>query len=197
MNLEEIGFDSFFREKFSHYLSECNNKLINHIKPARVLAVFRNQCKLMTDIGELDGIISRKVIDNYSGINISPSVGDWVVISFEKKNTKAVILEVLSRKKNKFSRNFFERKRKNISVNEQVLASNIDIIFLVLALNMDFNLRRLERYLVALSDSNINPVILLNKSDLCDMPDEKLKIVTEESNGIPVFVISTLKKRRD
>ena len=191
MNLVDIGMDNFFEEKFSIYLSECNINIKNIVKPARVLAVFRNYCKLITDKGELNGIISRKIIENISSMNIYPSVGDWVVITYNKKDGKAIILDVLTRK-NKLSRNFFERKRKNISVNEQVIAANIDTVFLVLALNMDFNLRRLERYLVALWDIDISPVILLNKSDLCEDSLEKYKIVTEAVIEIPVFILSAV-----
>ncbi len=191
MNLVDIDMDSFFKEKFSLYLSECNRNIKNVFKPARVLAVFRNYCKLITDQGEINGIISRKIIEKYSSKKAYPSVGDWVVITYNEEDGKAIIIDVLTRK-NKLSRNFFERKRKNISVNEQVFAANIDIVFLVLALNMDFNLRRLERYLVALWDINISPVILLNKSDLCEDYLEKYNIVAEATIGIPVFVLSAV-----
>jgi ribosome biogenesis GTPase len=85
-----------------------------------------------------------------------PAVGDWVVL----RDDAAVIVKVLERK-SKLSRKQPERE-----VREQVLAANIDVLFIVSGLDRDYNERRIERYLVMARESGARPVVLLNKSDL-------------------------------
>ena len=97
-----------------------------------------------------------------------PSVGDFVVVSLRTSEMRATIHKVLPRKSK------FSRKVAGVNTVEQIVASNIDTIFLVNSLNKDFNARRIERYLIMAWESGADPVILLSKADLCEDLEEKL-----------------------
>ncbi|MBI4733875.1 MAG: ribosome small subunit-dependent GTPase A, partial [Rubrobacteridae bacterium] len=75
---------------------------------------------------------------------------------------------------------------------EQVIAAKINTIFLVNGLDNDFNIRRIERYLVLAWESGANPIIILNKADLCDDIDQKVAIVETVALGVPVYVVSAV-----
>lgn len=97
-----------------------------------------------------------------------PAVGDFVMAGGIGKGTQAVIHQVLPRK------SVFMRKAAGSDRKEQLVATNIDIVFLCMALNQDFNVRRLERYLSIAWDSGAKPVVVLTKSDICEDIEEKL-----------------------
>ena len=118
-----------------------------------------------------------------------PSVGDFVVVSLRTSEKRATIHKVLPRKSK------FSRKVAGINTKEQIVASNIDTIFLVNSLNKDFNARRIERYLIMAWESGATPVILLSKADLCEDLEEKLSQTESVAMGVPIHIISALDKR--
>jgi ribosome biogenesis GTPase len=89
-----------------------------------------------------------------------PAVGDWVLVKYYDENTFAVIHEIIQRK------SLLKRKTPGKKIEFQLIAANIDAAFIVQSLDHNFNLRRLERYLVMVNESHIRPVVLLSKSDL-------------------------------
>ena len=97
-----------------------------------------------------------------------PAVGDWVAVSARPEEGAATIHAVLPRR-TKFSRKVALR-----ASDEQVLAANVDAVFLLMSLNEDFNLRRLERYITMAWESGAKPVIVLTKTDLC--PEFALRV---------------------
>ena len=101
-----------------------------------------------------------KIIFSASSPIDYPAVGDWVFANYYDENTFAIIHKVLPRK------SLLKRKTPGKKVDFQLIAANIDVAFIVQSLNENFNLRRLERYLVMVNESNIQPVVLLSKSDL-------------------------------
>ncbi len=113
-----------------------------------------------------------------------PAVGDWIAAEVPGGNQRATIQGVLPR------RSQFVRKTAGKRVEQQVIAANVDTAFLVVALDGDFNLRRLERYLAQCWESGARPVILLNKADQCD--DLVLRVAQAESiaGGVPVLPLS-------
>ncbi len=113
-----------------------------------------------------------------------PAVGDWLAIAPRSGEVAATILAVLPR------RSRFSRKAAGGAADEQVIAANIDLVFLVAGLDGDFNPRRLERYLACAYDSGASPVIVLNKSDLCADPDAALQEVRSIATGVPVHAVS-------
>ncbi len=118
-----------------------------------------------------------------------PTVGDFVVASLRPSEMRATIHKVLPRKSK------FSRKVAGINTKEQIVASNIDTIFLVNSLNKDFNARRIERYLIMAWESGASPVILLSKADLCEDLDSKLKQTEIVAMGVPIHVISAIDAR--
>src|SRR6056297_3652690 len=143
--------------------------------------------KIATIAGILNGEVSGKFEYNAIGREDFPAVGDWVVLDRNEKNTgNAVIKRVLPRN-TKVSRKVAGRKS-----DEQIIASNIDYIFICMALSSDFNKRRLERYLTIVWDSGAVPVVMLTKSDLCNNVDQKVLEAEEVAIGVDIFVTSSI-----
>ncbi|RWX43420.1 ribosome biogenesis GTPase [Candidatus Electrothrix aarhusensis] len=112
-----------------------------------------------------------------------PAVGDWVLASFYDDNTLAIIHEILPRK------SLLKRKTPGKKVDFQLIAANIDVAFIVQSLNENFNLRRLERYLVMVNEASIQPVVLLSKSDLLDDAEIAIRIAEIQSIAPQVEVL--------
>ena len=114
-----------------------------------------------------------------------PAVGDYVMASCADPDT-AIIHQVLPRK------SLFVRKAAGTSKTEQVVAANIDTVFVCMSLNNDFNLRRLERYLAVAWESGAEPVVLLTKADLCEELPRKLAEVESIAMGVTVLTSSAM-----
>jgi ribosome biogenesis GTPase len=147
--------------------------------PARVSARHHGPCELLTELGRLGGIPSGRLADDEL-----PAVGDWVAVRKVDGEKKAVIEAVLPR------RSAFKRKEAWRRTVEQVVAANVDTVFIVTAFGQDLNPRRLERYLTAAWDSGANPVIVANKKDLASDPDAELALVEPVSVGVPIYAVS-------
>ena len=127
----------------------------------RIVAQYSNIYKISNGKSEIMATLSGKEYYKASRSDF-PVVGDWVIYERYNKDSNGVIKKVLKRG-TKLSRQEAGKKEK-----EQIIASNIDLIFIVTSLNQEFNKRRLERYLTIAWDSGAKPIIILNKSDLCD-----------------------------
>jgi len=180
LNLKTLGWNEFFEEEFLQFKEqgyEVGRIALEHKKIYRVL----------TEYGELLGEVSGKMRFNALDRGDYPAVGDWVVISARPEEQKATIHAVLPRKSK------FSRKVAGQTTEEQIVASNVDTIFLVNALNADFNVRRIERYILSAWESGANPVIILSKADLCEDIDDKIAEVETVAFGIPILPISAEK----
>ena len=118
-----------------------------------------------------------------------PTVGDYVVASWPEDGSHSIISEVFPR------RSAFVRKVAGETYEEQVVAANIDTVFICMSLNQDFNLRRLERYIAVAWDSGATPAIVLTKADLCSCVSERK--AEAESVAIGVDIIVTSAKEED
>jgi ribosome biogenesis GTPase len=136
-------------------------------------------------LSEISGKLRHEAMD----LDEFPSVGDFVVASLRTFEMRATIHKVLPRKSK------FSRKVAGVNTKEQIVASNIDTIFLVNSLNKDFNARRIERYLIMALESCADPVILLSKADLCVDLDEKLRETEKVAAGVPIHIISAIDNR--
>ena len=115
-----------------------------------------------------------------------PVVGDWVVVAPRPDDSSGTITAVLPRHTK------FSRKTAWQAAEEQVLAANVDVAFLVTSLNEDLNLRRLERYLILAWESGARPVVVLTKADLHPAPELAVAEVATIAGGVPIQVISSL-----
>lgn len=156
------------------------------LTPARVAAQHRGAYVLFSELGELRAQPAGRLAHEAGGAADLPAVGDWVAAAARPVEGAATIRHILTR------RTKFSRKVALDAAEEQVLAANVDAVFLVMSLNEDYNLRRLERYVATAWESGAQPVILLTKTDLC--PDWELRVLEVESTayGVPVHAISAL-----
>ena len=152
----------------------------------RVISQEKDLFRLVMDKEECMARVSGKFRYNVSAISEFPSVGDFVLVEHSFKDDVALIHKVLQRK------SVFIRKAAGKNCMEQVVAANIDTIFLCMALNGDFNIRRLERYLSIAWDSGAVPDIILTKIDLCDDLQAKRFEIENVAVGVPVMEPSGL-----
>lgn len=161
--------------------------LYNNLKLGRISSQHKDLYKVITEDGELAAEISGKFRFEVRSLSDYPAVGDFVMLDrTDSSNGNAIIHHVLSRK------SAFERKAAGTSNDVQIVASNMDTVFICMALNNDFNLRRLERYLSIAWDSGAIPVVILTKSDLCVDLQTKLDDVSTVAIGVDVVVTSGL-----
>ena len=154
--------------------------------PARVTAQHRGEYVLLSELGELRAETAGRLSHQAMGAGDLPAVGDWVAIAARPDEGAATIQHVFAR------RTKFSRKVALNAAEEQVLAANVDAVFIVMSLNEDFNLRRLERYITMAWESGAQPMIVLTKTDLC--PDWELRVLEVEAIafGVPVHAISCI-----
>ena len=166
MDLSLFGWNDYFA-------SQCPNSWVGRI------ALASRECfTIWTERGEIEARVSGKLRHNST---TWPYVGDWVVLRDD-----SVIVDVLPR------RTELVRKQPGKEVREQVLAANVDVLFIVTGLDADYNPRRLERYLVLAHESRARPVVLLNKADLCADPGTAIRETRTVAPGVPVIAASAL-----
>lgn len=149
-------------------------------RPARVLVAHRGACVVATAEEETTAEASGRLRREGRAGGILPAVGDWVALAAGE----ATIDRILPR------RSAIARKVKGKAAQVQVIAANVDTVFLVCGLDADFNLRRIERALVAVWDTGAQPVVVLTKSDLSAEIEENVKAVQALAAGVPVHAIS-------
>jgi ribosome biogenesis GTPase / thiamine phosphate phosphatase len=151
--------------------------------PARVAAQHRGGYVVYGEGGERPAEVAGQLRHASLGQADLPAVGDWVAVRDAEDAAAATIHSVLPRQ------TAFSRKAAGGGV-EQVVAANVDVVFLVGAFGADLNVRRLERYLTAGWESGADPVIVLNKSDLADDLAGATAEVEAIAFGVPVHVVS-------
>ena len=127
---------------------------------ARVTAVDRGRYLIRDEHGEMPAELTGKFLHTTGSATDLPCVGDWVCVRYRDSGRHASIHRLLPR------RSFLRRKAAGRDVEFQMIAANIDVAFIVQSCHFDFNVRRLERYLVMVRDGHIEPVVLLTKTDL-------------------------------
>ena len=177
MKRNELGWNDYLNNEFTAY--EERGYTVG-----RVMLEHKRLYRVETESGEYLAEVSGKYRFEAASREDYPAVGDWVVLSERPSERKATIQALLPR----FSK--FSRKAAGLTTEEQIVAANVDTVFLVQSLNYDFNARRLERYLIMAWESGANPVIVLTKADLCEDVAERIKDVEAVALGVPVFAIS-------
>lgn len=180
MNLDNYGWNDFLDKEFEKYD-------LHGYRPARVISEHKHIYKLITQVGEVSAKVSGKFRYGAENKVDFPTVGDWVAASIREREQSATIHQTLPR------RSYFSRKNdRGNSVEEEVVAANFDYAFIVTALNEDYNLRRIERYLTTAWESGGIPVVVLSKIDLCRDVFKKIEEVRVISPGVSIYPISSL-----
>ncbi len=176
MDLHSLGWDAFFEANFAPFRD-------TGMIPARIIRQDRTGCVVLCEAGRLAASVAGKFY--LAGLkDMVPTVGDWVVIENRLGENATIIQELLPRKTK------FSRKVAGERSDEQVVAANVDTVFLVSGLDKEFSIRRMERYLTLAWDSDALPVIVLNKADLCNDVDEKLSQVESIALGVDIYFVS-------
>ena len=156
------------------------------MSPARVAAQHRGGYVVYTEGGERPAEVAGRLRHAAAAAADLPAVGDWVAVEDGPSAAAATIHAVLERS------TVFSRKTAGEEAAEQVVAANVDVVFLVSAFGEDLNVRRIERYLASGWESGAQPVIVLNKSDLAEDLAAAVAEVEAVAFGVPVHVVSCL-----
>ncbi len=163
-NLKNIGYSDWFT-------SRVDDEQLSAHSVARVVSVHKDSYTVTKGGAAIFAELSGNLLYNTESASELPTTGDWVYADFYDDDTHAIIFGVLPRK------TLLQRKKAGKLVDLQLIAANIDVAFIIQSLNDNFNLRRLERYLVMVNESGITPIILLSKCDL--LSDDEINTIKQ------------------
>jgi ribosome biogenesis GTPase len=175
--LEALGWTDRFAEAFKAHAA-------TDVTPGRVSLEHQHIYRVMTEPGERLARVAGRLRHEAATAVEYPADGDWVALRARPGELRSTILAIMPR------RSRFSRKVAGDTTREQIVAANIDTVFLTTGLDGDFSLRRIERYLVTAWESGAQPVVLLTKADLCDDPDAAVREVEAVASGAPVHATS-------
>lgn len=183
MTLAQLGWNDQLAQAFAPYAAEgC--------VPARVTLELKGYCEVTGEEGARLGECSGRFIHSAKAPADYPAIGDWVAVTAQPGDpTRAAIQAVLPRQTR------FSRRAAGEEVLEQVVAANVDTVFLVSSLDGNHHLHRLERYLAAAYASGAQPVVVLNKADLAEDTEEFPREIAAIAPSVPVVVISAKTRR--
>jgi len=178
-NLQSLGWNASREQQFTdHRGAGC--------VPARIAREDRGRYIVLHDGGDSAAEVSGRFRHEATGRAAFPAVGDWVAVRLAGSDASATIVAVLPRT------GVFARKVAGETTEEQIVAANVDAVFVVAGLDGDFNPRRIERFLAAAWDSGAQPVVVLNKADVAaDLPAQVAEVELA-SPGVPVVAVSAL-----
>ncbi|HLP76896.1 MAG TPA: ribosome small subunit-dependent GTPase A [Candidatus Paceibacterota bacterium] len=178
LSLKTLGWNATLNESFSSFREKG-------FEPGRVAVEDKHHYVIFAEAGTFIGKITGKFLHETKSRALLPKVGDWVAFSeVPNEENKAQIQGILPR------RTKLSRKVPGRETEEQVLVTNVDIAFVVQALDRSFNAAQLQRHLAMVVDGGVKPVIVLNKADLCDDILEKLATVERVAADAPVIAVS-------
>lgn len=174
--LSDLGWDEYFESSFAPYK---NNYIAGRVA-----------CRQRThyEVYIKGGYVRAGISGALKKAGKSPAVGDFAVILYQSETENYTIVNILPRK-TEFSRGVSKNEGQN-----QIIAANVDIVFIVTSAGKDLNPRRLERYLSLVYSSGAKPVIIINKSDLSKSPDELLEKISSVCTDVSILTISALNK---
>jgi ribosome small subunit-dependent GTPase A len=168
MELQDLGFDEWFRDRLEESGRQRHSL-------ARVTIASKDRYLVRNESGEVAAEPTGRLVFSAESSADLPAVGDWALVECHDQGTLAIIDALLPRK------TVLRRKAAGKKVEYQMIAANIDVAFIIQSCDSDFNLRRLERYLVMAHDGGIRPALLLSKSDL--VSSEELENMTSLVRG--------------
>jgi len=177
MSLAAIGWDDFFASAYAPWTDTRD------VRPGRIAIEFNQIFRVYVEDGEVDAVTAGRLKHRAASRAELPAVGDWVAVR-QRPEDGAVIVGVLPR------RTAFTRRAAGEPTGEQVVAANVDVVFVVMGLDRDYNPRRLERYLLMARESGAAPVILLTKPDLSPDLSAHIRDVTTLAGAIGIHVVN-------
>ena len=180
-HLLKLGYNEWFESSSQTYLNEP-------FSIARVVEVNKNNYRVSNGLHESFAELSGKFLFTVENSTDYPTVGDWVVVQYFDDYTLAIIHHVLPRQ------SLLKRKDPGKAVDYQLIAANIDYAFILQSVDANFNLNRLERYLVMINESKIQPIIVLSKTDLISGEEMAglLEKIGRFNDKYPVLPISSV-----
>ncbi|MBB6454799.1 ribosome biogenesis GTPase [Salirhabdus euzebyi] len=175
-SLKQLGLQTIVEEQYKQ----------ESLKIGRVATSANERYKILSPEGEFQATILGKIRFLAESARDLPCVGDWVLYQKMDGDSQAVIHQVLDRS------SLLSRKAPGDKKEEQIMAANVDFVFLVNALNNDFNIRRMERYLYLVYESGALPIFVLTKKDLCDDVEDKIRAIQDIAPGTPVIAVDSL-----
>jgi ribosome biogenesis GTPase len=175
--LEDLGWSATFAAAFEEIARR-------ELEPARVAEEQRERFHVLTASGPLPAAVSGRLRHETARKEDRPAVGDWIAAERHPDGRGATIHHVLPR------RSALRRKAAGRAGEAQVVAANVDTVFLVTSLNRDFNPRRIERFLALVREGGARPVLVLNKADLCGEPGPLVGEAGRVAPGVPVHALS-------
>jgi ribosome biogenesis GTPase / thiamine phosphate phosphatase len=177
MSLRDLGWDERFAADFASLAAPAD------VEPGRVAVEFNYLYRVYVETGEIEAMLAGRVKHRATSRGDLPAVGDWVAVR-RGAAPRGAIVHVLPR------RTRFSRRMAGNTTDEQVVAANVNVIFITMALDGDFSLRRLERYLLMSRESGADPVVILTKPDLADDLSSRVADVKAVAADAPAYVVS-------
>ena len=183
--LERLGWTPALEDQFATRFAD------HGLEPARVAVEHRGAYVLYTSRGERPAELSGRLRHAADSRGDLPAVGDWVAVASTDRvsNAERVLVQAVLPRRTKFSRMAANDHGQTV---EQVVAANVDVVFLTAGLDGNLNIRRLERYLTLGWESGAEPVVVLTKTDLCDDVGAAVLEVEPVAVGVPVHAVSNL-----
>src|SRR5262245_5358375 len=179
MDLRDLGWDDALRDQFEPWATKP------HVQPGRVFIEFNYIFRVYIHGGETEAVLAGRLKHHATSRSELPAVGDWVVVRTRQGDERGAIVGVLPR------RSRFSRRMAGNVTDEQVVAANVNVTFIVMGLDHDYSIRRLERYLLLSRESGAAPVVLLTKPDVGDDVQGRLVAVQAiAQDDVPVHVLN-------
>ncbi len=183
MSLQAYGWTPLFAQHMEPYARDG-------FDAGRVILEQRGLYRLYTAGGEVEAVLAGRLRHHAEGSEDLPAVGDWVVTAPRSPQDDMALIHVVLPRRSKLS-----RKVAGARTREQLVAANVDVVFLVMGLDGDFSPRRMERLLIMAWESGGRPVAVLNKADLADAAEARRQEVEEVAPEVPVLLVSCVEDR--
>jgi len=177
MELKDLGFDHWFQK-------QRDNLIKPEYKVARVTAVNRDRYLVRNENNEIPAELAGRLVFSVNSSVDFPCVGDWVFVQYHNSGSLAIIHQVFPRK------SVLRRKAAGKKIDYQMIASNIDAASIVQSCDFNFNLRRMERYLAMVHEGQIEPILLLTKSDLVSPYDLDARISEVKQSKVTCKIVA-------
>lgn len=174
--LTQLGFSSYFAEAFDQLPEEG-------LIPARLSVVHGERCSLLGEEGPLEAELAGRLRQEVLATLDRPTSGDWVAV---RPDEPLRLVRYVLPRRSVLVRQVAGGRRSEA----RALAANVDVVFVVTALNLELNPRRIERYLALVFESGAQPVLVLNKSDLVEETEPIFELLGPIATGVPVEVVS-------